>query len=198
MEEHAVKRTKQKEKAEASRQRLITAAARLFREKKIAEVGVREIATAAHVTTGTFYYHFKSKDDILDRVYLNRDAEFGELLDCLAVTDPTVDALAGFFRDELAVTVEQDGIDFTMHRMFLMQKKSTESSRLYQGVMHLVTEILKTGAFDSGYSASEITLYLFLMFRSVVYDWCITPGDGRGSLKEREDKAIRQICKSFV
>lgn len=197
MTEKVEKRKKQQEKAALSRQKLIDVAAKLFREKTIDEVGVREIAAAADVTTGTFYYHFKSKDDILDKVYLDRDAEFGDILDRLAEESPETESIITFFRDDLAATVEKDGVDFTLHRMFLMRKKSTEINRLYQGMQHLTEAIRLTGGFDAGYSCDEITKALFLMFRGVVYDWCITPENQQDSLRQREDRAMRLICRSF-
>lgn len=197
MTEKVEKRKKQQEKAALSRQKLIDVAAKLFREKTIDEVGVREIAAAADVTTGTFYYHFKSKDDILDKVYLDRDAEFGTILDALAEHAPETESIITFFRDELAATVEKDGVDFTLHRMFLMRKKSTDINRLYQGMLHLTEAVQWAGGFDAKYSCDEITKALFLMFRGVVYDWCITPKDQQDSLREREDRAMRLICRSF-
>jgi AcrR family transcriptional regulator len=49
--------------AEAPRERIIDAAANLFRDKGYAAVSLREIAGAAGVTTGSVYYRFASKDD---------------------------------------------------------------------------------------------------------------------------------------
>jgi TetR/AcrR family transcriptional regulator, transcriptional repressor for nem operon len=48
-----------------SRRRILTVAARLFREKGIEQVSVGEIMSAADMTHGGFYVHFKSKDDLV-------------------------------------------------------------------------------------------------------------------------------------
>jgi AcrR family transcriptional regulator len=56
-----------KEKEERS-QELVEVAERLFLTKGYEETGISDIVRAANVAQGTFYYHFKSKDDILAAV----------------------------------------------------------------------------------------------------------------------------------
>ena len=48
-------------KSEASRQRLITAASRAFRNRGFGGIGVDGLAQGADLTSGAFYFHFKSK-----------------------------------------------------------------------------------------------------------------------------------------
>ena len=52
-------------KREATREQIMTAAARLFRERGYAATTVDEIAEAADVAKGTFYYHFASKEQLM-------------------------------------------------------------------------------------------------------------------------------------
>ena len=47
---------------EATRERILEAASRLFREHGIAAVGLAKIMAEADLTVGTFYTHFKSKE----------------------------------------------------------------------------------------------------------------------------------------
>ena len=55
-------------KARETRASILTAAARLFAEKGFADCTLREIATVANMKAGSVYYHFDSKDEILDEV----------------------------------------------------------------------------------------------------------------------------------
>ena len=50
---------------EATRERIVETASRLFREHGIAAVGLAKIMGEADLTVGTFYTHFKSKEDLL-------------------------------------------------------------------------------------------------------------------------------------
>lgn len=52
----------------ATRERVLLEAARLFRHHGYAATTLREIADAAGVKAGSIYYHFESKEQILDEV----------------------------------------------------------------------------------------------------------------------------------
>jgi TetR/AcrR family transcriptional regulator, transcriptional repressor for nem operon len=57
---------KEKQKAE-SRERILDAAAKLFRLKGFTATGVDELMAEAGLTAGAFYAHFKSKQDLFDQ-----------------------------------------------------------------------------------------------------------------------------------
>src|SRR6202030_2085652 len=54
-----------REQAAANRERIIDAAAALFRAKGFGGIGVADIMKAADLTHGGFYGHFASKDDLV-------------------------------------------------------------------------------------------------------------------------------------
>src|SRR5215469_8054469 len=54
-----------KEHKQATRQRIVEAAAAAFRERGVADVGVAEIMRRSGLTHGGFYAHFDSKDDLI-------------------------------------------------------------------------------------------------------------------------------------
>lgn len=56
-----------REQAAANRERIIDAAASLFRAKGFSGIGVADIMKAADLTHGGFYGHFASKDDLAAR-----------------------------------------------------------------------------------------------------------------------------------
>jgi AcrR family transcriptional regulator len=56
---------------EAARDRIVSAAARLFREDGIAAVGLARIMAEANLTVGTFYTHFESKEALVREALLH-------------------------------------------------------------------------------------------------------------------------------
>ncbi|WP_061298907.1 TetR/AcrR family transcriptional regulator [Herbidospora cretacea] len=54
---------------EPVRQRLLSAATRLFADKGFESTSVQEIVAAAGVTKGAMYHYFDSKDDLLHEIY---------------------------------------------------------------------------------------------------------------------------------
>jgi TetR/AcrR family transcriptional regulator, acrAB operon repressor len=84
-----VRRTK--EEAQATREKLIDAAERVFHDKGVAHASLEDIAVAAEVTRGAIYWHFKDKAELFDammqRVVLPVEA-ISEGADCCEQPDP--------------------------------------------------------------------------------------------------------------
>ena len=74
-----------KEEAQVTRGRILDAAEKVFYDKGVARASLEEIATAAKVTRGAIYWHFKDKAELFDammqRVVLPVE-EMGERADC--------------------------------------------------------------------------------------------------------------------
>ncbi|MBU0516901.1 MAG: TetR family transcriptional regulator [Proteobacteria bacterium] len=51
-------------KGQASRQRLVTAARKMFRHQGFTKTSIDDIARAARLNRGIVYFHFKNKDDL--------------------------------------------------------------------------------------------------------------------------------------
>ena len=69
-----------KEEAQATRERLLDAAEVIFRDRGVTRTSLAEIATAAGMTRGAVYWHFKDKADLFramcDRATLPLDTMF--------------------------------------------------------------------------------------------------------------------------
>ncbi|MCB2101364.1 MAG: TetR/AcrR family transcriptional regulator [Rhodobacterales bacterium] len=64
-----------------TRQRIIDAADDLFYRQGFEHTSFADIAASVGLSRGNFYYHFKTKDDILDAVIVKRLADTRALLD---------------------------------------------------------------------------------------------------------------------
>lgn len=86
-------------KGDLNRQRIVEAADELFYHQGYNQTSFSDIAQAADLSRGNFYYYFKSKDDILSAVIASRRARLSEQLD--AWSDPATEpreALCRFVR----------------------------------------------------------------------------------------------------
>jgi TetR/AcrR family transcriptional repressor of nem operon len=71
-----------REKAAENRERVVAAAAKLFRERGLEGVGIDAVAAEAHLTHGAIYSHFKSKDDLAAAAIAHAiERSIGEWLD---------------------------------------------------------------------------------------------------------------------
>lgn len=64
-----------KEHKQATREKILKAAAGAFRAKGVANVGVADIMERAGLTHGGFYAHFKSKDELVNEAFAQAIAE---------------------------------------------------------------------------------------------------------------------------
>jgi len=67
-------------KAEETRERILDAALKLFRERGFDETTMRDIATAAGVATGAAYYYFRSKEELVMAFYVRTADEARDLI----------------------------------------------------------------------------------------------------------------------
>ena len=67
-------------KAEETRERILDAALRLFRERGFDETTMRDIAAEAGVATGAAYYYFRSKEELVMAFYVRTADEARALL----------------------------------------------------------------------------------------------------------------------
>jgi TetR/AcrR family transcriptional repressor of nem operon len=72
-------------KSDATRRRIVSAAAAAFREHGIEGVGVRDIMKRAGLTQGGFYFHFPNKEALFKEA--SREAALGGLAKYLAIAD---------------------------------------------------------------------------------------------------------------
>ena len=63
------------------RREILDAAAKIFAERGISETTVRDIGEAAGILSGSLYYHFESKDAIVQAIILEYLQVFNERLD---------------------------------------------------------------------------------------------------------------------
>ncbi len=67
-------------KGEVIRQRIVTAADQLFYQQGYESTSFSDIAASVGISRGNFYYHFKSKDEILNAVISTRLANIKVML----------------------------------------------------------------------------------------------------------------------
>src|SRR3982751_3803660 len=92
-----------REQAARNRERIVEAAARLFRERGFEGIGVADLMKEAGLTHGGFYGHFASKDDLIAQAAGRALAESRSLWSGLAPTgsgDPLPAVAAAYLSSE--------------------------------------------------------------------------------------------------
>jgi len=100
IEENAVARRTRKGEMEKTRRTLVDAASRCFREKGLAGATLADIMTSVGLTTGGFYRHFSSKDELTETALEDNLLDF--IADCQRrgfAPEQTIDAICDWALD---------------------------------------------------------------------------------------------------
>ncbi len=101
------------QKAEETRERVVDAALKLFREQGFDETTMRDVATAAGVATGAAYYYFRSKEELVMAFYVRTAEEARSLL-------PAEMAESKDLRKRLQAVIDLKLSQFAQHRRLLI------------------------------------------------------------------------------
>jgi AcrR family transcriptional regulator len=99
-------------KAEETRDRILDAALRLFRERGFEQTTMRDVATEAGVATGAAYYYYRSKEDLVMAFYLRTDEE------ARAIFEKAI-ASSKDLKKRIRGMIEGKFVQFTEHRGLL-------------------------------------------------------------------------------
>jgi len=119
-----------------TRDRILQAALRLFNEEGVAEVSTNRIAAELGISPGNLYYHFKTKREIVERLFRRLENEAGPILMGPSAARPAVDDLWLF-----------------LHLVF---EKMLEYRFVYRDTAHLATAFPALGARMRGLTARGI------------------------------------------
>ena len=171
---------RRREQAMRTEQSILSAAMELARETSYDKVTVREICQRAGITTGAFYHHFRSKEDLLARGYSPLDRQMEQ-------------ALAGY---------EGEAPDRLLRRLLCTYAQFTQAqgwelvARYYQRrlnspddaasmdptrftlrvMLDCLTRLEQAGQLRGGHSAEWVADFLFRHFRGAVLDWLLYRG----------------------
>ena len=154
------------------RTELVEAAEQLFIEKGFEETSVSDIVKKVHVAQGTFYYYFRSKDDVLDEIVDRIMDDIVDIMDVVMNNDE-LNAVQKIFRlfslsrahrkkfngRERLVDLVHDEKHELMH--LKLAKKNTP---LFEGFFErIIRQGVDEGIFNTAYPAEASIAIVALM-----------------------------------
>lgn len=140
-------------------------------------ITVAEICTAADVSIGSFYNHFKSKYDILNEIFKLADDYFLNIVAPKLNEDNTKDNIIKFFYYYAQYSIDR-GLDFVKQLYMGRNNLFTMKGRSMQIVLQKVIENGQNcGEISIDMTAEQIVRYLFISVRGIVYDWALHEGE---------------------
>jgi AcrR family transcriptional regulator len=112
-----------------TRNRILSVALRLFATQGFANTSLREIADELGVTKAALYFHFKTKEEILNGILIDHRDNINAIIDDTA---PRISTPAG--REELLRRVAEYQATRSLHLMRMIRENFTEISNLQLGL----------------------------------------------------------------
>ena len=174
--------TKRRQQALSSHQLIFETASTLFKKKGYDRTTVGDICRKAGISTGAFYHHFKSKDQVIAEEYLQIDAFCADAFGKLPAEMSAVDKLTAFTRSmsqyiaDLGVAhlkaVYYSEIGPKKKKRFLLDERRP----IFRIYLELVREAREKGEIRSDLSEAAIVDVIIKCSRGNIYDWALRNG----------------------
>ena len=164
-----------KEQAAETKKMLFSSALQLLREEGFDKITIRDIVRRAGVSIGTFYNYYATKLDVYYETYIIADEYFDTIVKSeLEQIPDTHQRLHCFFDYYARYNCEIS--DPALTRLLYNADNKCFDRHSDIGMIPLLTSIveegLKDGTLTATQSATEITRFLMISLRGLVYDWC--------------------------
>lgn len=188
------KQTNRQIQAQQTKDKVYQVAIHLFETKGFENITVDEICKASNVSTGTFYNVFKSKYEILDRIFELADIYFTEHVQEKLIDLSYQEAILTFFDYYADYSLER-GLTFTKQLYGVRNNLFAKDNRPMLLVLRNVLQMaLDKKELKSDLSSDEMVQFLFVCVRGIVYDWCLR--DGEFDLKKRIHEYVNRLLKT--
>lgn len=154
---------------------ILNAALELMREAGFHSVTVRDICKKAGITTGAFYHHFRSKEELFDKGFAPLDQHIRQELESKPTEDPAerlevvLRGYAGFIEDCGELTAR-----YYQRRLSDQGAISMDVTRTVRKVMIQCFEQAKKQGMSVLRNDPEWTAdFCYCHFRGIVIDWLL-------------------------
>ncbi len=182
-------------KTSETQQIIFDAAMKLMSEKGFQGTTVRDICAAAGIPIGTFYNCYKSKVDILKRIYDDGDEYIRSSIAAEAEKIGALEHLRLFALQYARLNL-RTGLDvlrvlfYPSNAWFSIERPMQIYARQF------VEEGQRSGEIREDIAAEEIVDGLFDILRGVCYNWCVC--NGEFDLEQRIGFQISLYCRAIA
>jgi AcrR family transcriptional regulator len=158
-----------------TRRKIFESAFSLFRKRSFDTVKITDIVKLADVSVGAFYYHYPTKETLIDEGY----REFDEKLEKAWRIDepkPGVETIKYLIKVQLK-DVQDKGYEIT--GIFFKNQVGTSNTYLFTKGRFLYKKLYENVKLvnKKDYSDDEITDSILRVSRGAIYDWCLHKGN---------------------
>ncbi|MCC2255454.1 TetR/AcrR family transcriptional regulator [Ruminococcus sp. CLA-AA-H200] len=173
--------SRQQQKSRETREKIFQAAKRILQKKGYEELSIKNICEEAGVSNGSFYHHFKTKDDLLS-YYIEDQPQIDP--DLLELPENAAGVKAGIIRVYMNYVkyCRELGVEFMSgyydtKNQALNAAIRTERPYPIVTVQTYVEKAEKEGIVRLNVEIEEFTTDIRMIVIGNVFEWCVKHGD---------------------
>ena len=175
-----VELSKQQLKSKETKERIFLAAKRILQKNGYENLSIKNICEEAGVSNGSFYHHFKTKDDLLSYYIENQPSMDSGSLEVPKNIDEAKNAIVGVYLN-YAKYCRTLGVEFiagyyTPHNQALNPTIRTERPYPIVTVQNYLEKAVAANAIKLKLSISDIVTDIRMLVIGNVFEWAMTNG----------------------
>lgn len=173
--------TKQQLKSQETKERIFQAAKTILQRSGYENLSIKNICEEAGVSNGSFYHHFKTKDDLLSYYIEAQPTINPELLDIPRNKEEAITAIVGVYLNYAAYCKEL-GVDFvsgyyTPRNQALNPDIRTERPYPIVTVQQFLEKSVAEGAIELKLTITEVVNDIRMLVIGNAFEWAMRNGE---------------------
>jgi AcrR family transcriptional regulator len=176
-----VELSKQQRKSKETKERIFQAAKRILQKSGYEELSIKNICEEAGVSNGSFYHHFKTKDDLLSYYIEDQPSIDPDRLELPKNKEDAKETIIHVYLNYVKYCKEL-GVEFmagyyTPHNQALNPTIRTERPYPIVTVQHYLERALEANAIQLNLKIEETTTDIRMIVIGNVFEWAMRNGD---------------------
>lgn len=181
--------SKQQLKSKETKDKIFRAAKNILQKGGYETLSIKNICEEAGVSNGSFYHHFKTKDDLLSYYIEEQPSISPELLELPQNRDEAKEAIVGVYLNYVKYCREL-GVEFiagyyTPHNQALNPTIRTERPYPIVTVQHYLEKAIEAKAISISLSVEDVVTDIRMLVIGNAFEWAMTKGaaDFEGNIR---------------
>ena len=195
-----LKLSKQQQKSKETKERIFQAAKEILQKNGYENLSIKNICEAAGVSNGSFYHHFKTKDDLLSYYIEEQPSIDPELLDIPSEKEGVKQAIVEVYLN-YASYCESLGVDFIAgyynpRNQALNPDIRTERPYPIVTVQHYLEKVVDAHIVSLKLPITEVVTDIRMLIIGNAFEWALR--NGEVNLKENLKRSISHYLDGVI
>lgn len=170
---------KQSIKSQETKSRIFQAAKSILQERGYDELSIKHICEVAGVSNGSFYHHFKSKEDLLS-YYIEEQPDMDYIHKQIGCTSDLIEQICLIY-DHYVLYCLELGVEFLSayynpKNQALNHEKRTLRAYPILTVEHMLEEATQSNPIHVKIAIQDVITDIRMIVIGNVFEWCVTEG----------------------